>query len=57
VRPKEIARRLEVRVDTVRKWRKRFFDDPVLVEPSPGWFVLCRQGLARVAQSRFRVFS
>jgi transposase len=23
----EIARRLEVRVDTVRKWRKRFFEE------------------------------
>jgi len=33
----EIARRLEVRVDTVRKWRKRFHDDRLPgLEEAPG---------------------
>jgi transposase len=33
----EIARRLEVRVDTVRKWRKRFFEQRLAgLEEAPG---------------------
>lgn len=33
----EIARRLEVRVDTVRKWRKRFFDQRLAgLDEAPG---------------------
>ena len=33
----EIARRLEVRVDTVRKWRKRFFEERLAgLEEAPG---------------------
>ena len=33
----EIARRLEVRVDTVRKWRKRFFEQRLAgLDEAPG---------------------
>ena len=33
----DIARRLEVRVDTVRKWRKRFFEQRLAgLEEAPG---------------------
>lgn len=33
----EIARRLELRVDTVRKWRKRFFEQRLAgLEEAPG---------------------
>jgi len=33
----EIARRLEVRVDTVRKWRKRFFEERLAgLDEEPG---------------------
>lgn len=33
----EIARRLEVRVDTVRKWRKRFFEQRLAgLDETPG---------------------
>jgi len=33
----EIARRLEVRVDTVRKWRKRFFEQRLTgLDEAPG---------------------
>jgi transposase len=33
----EIARRLEVRVDTVRKWRKRFFEQRLAgLDEGPG---------------------
>ncbi len=33
----EIARRLEVRVDTVRKWRRRFFEERLAgLDEAPG---------------------